>query len=256
MTDAFILGRGYVGKATAKALDIPYYFSRSDSNITLEEGSKKLFCFICLPTETDAQGQQTASRKVIHDYIAQMKEYGGRNIFVIRSTVLPGTCKALSQEFGVMVASNPEFLSEDTWEKDAIKPRIIVIGADSSPVKVALTNLWKPIKCKLRIMTDTVTAETFKYAFNTFMTTKIVFANQIYDICETNGADYSVIREALHAHPWGSKHHFVVNHKGGRGGGGHCFPKDIKAFAKYTNSRLLQIVELLNNEYLGKSGKQ
>jgi len=253
--DAFILGYGYVGKATAKALEIPYYFSRGDSNITLKEGAKKLFCFICLPTPTDEKGRQDEARKVIHDYISQMKEYGGRNIFVIRSTVIPGTCKALTEEFGVMVASNPEMLSEDTWEEDALKPRIKIIGADDIPSRNALVTLWKPIRSKIEVITDTVTAETLKYVFNAFFATKIVFANQVYDICEKNGANYKTIREALMKHPWGSKHHFKVIHKGGRGAGGHCFPKDLKVFAKYSSSDLLKKVEELNIKYLQGSHK-
>ena len=106
------------------------------------------------------------------------------------------------------------------------------------------------------IVTNTVTAETLKYAFNTFFITKIVFANQLYDNCEKSGADYKVIQEALMAHPWGSKHHLKVLHKGGRGGGGRCLPKDIKAFAKYTNSPLLQKVEELNRGYLEMSHKE
>lgn len=256
MQDAFIIGKGFVGKATMLALDIPNFFSRSESNITLEEGAKLKFCFICLPTPTDTNGEQTEARKVIHDYIAQITEYGGRPIFVIRSTVIPGTARALSEEFGVMVASNPEFLSEDTWDKDALKPRINVIGADSLPVKIALENAWSKIPTKVKISTDTVTAETFKYAFNSFMTTKVVWANSIYDICQNNGANYDTIREGLMKHPWGSKHHFKVFHKGGRGAGGNCFPKDIKAFANYGNSPFLKAVEQNNKEYLQKSGKQ
>jgi nucleotide sugar dehydrogenase len=256
MTDAIVLGNGIVGQATAKALDIPFYYDLKGSNITLQEASRKLFCFICLPTDTDEQGQQTASRKVIHDYIAQMKGYGGRNIFVIRSTVLPGTARALAEEFNVMVASNPEFLTENYWELDAVKPRLLVIGADVMAAQTALKNAWKDVKCKIRITTDTVTAETIKYAFNTFMATKVVFANQMYDICETNGADYETIREVLHQHPWGSKHHLMPIHKGGRGAGGKCLPKDLKAFTKYSNSKLLQAVMDINNEYLSKSGKQ
>lgn len=250
-----MLGFGVVGKATAKALDIPWHFSRSDSNITLEEGSKKQFCFICLPTSTDANGRQDEARKVIHDYIAQIREYGRRTIFVIRSTVIPGTCRALAEELGCLVASNPEFISEDTWEQDAVKPRVIVIGADSLQAKTALENVWKKVACKDRVVTDTVTAETFKYAFNTFMITKIVWANALYDICQKNGADYEMIRYGLHYHAWGSKHHLKVEHKGGRGAGGHCFPKDIKAFAQYGNSKFLKAVEEINKEYLTQSGK-
>lgn len=248
-------GMGYVGQATRKSLNIPYYFDLKESNITLEEAAKKLFIFFCLPTPTDEKGGQEAGVSLIRGYIQQIKEYGGRNIFVIRSTVIPGTCRALAKEFDVMVGSNPETMSEDTWERDATNPRVVIIGVDDVPTKNALEALWKPLGCKNMVLTDTITAEMMKYTFNTFFITKIVFANQIYDICEKVGADYKTIRETLMGHPWGSKHHFKVFHKGGRGGGGHCFPKDIKAFAKWSNSELLKKVEELNINYLQLSHK-
>jgi nucleotide sugar dehydrogenase len=252
--NCFVIGNGFVGQATRKSLDIPYYFDLKGSNITLEEGAKKLFCFICLPTPTDGRGQQKGI-DLIRDYIKQIKGLGGRNIFVIRSTVLPGTCRGLAKELGVMVVSNPEMLSEKTWEHDALFPRVSIIGADNEPEKIALTNLWKSRKAKFDVITDTVTAETLKYTFNLFNTLKVVFSNQIYDNCQITGADYKVIEDALHQHPWGSKHHFKVIHKGGRGAGGHCFPKDLSAFASFSNLELFKTVKKINQEYLDNSHK-
>lgn len=249
-------GMGMVGQATRKSLDIPYYFDLKESNITLNQASKKLFIFLCLPTPTDEKGRQDEPIKVMRDYVRQMKELGGRNIFVVRSTVIPGTCRALAKEFDVMVASNPELLSEDTWERDAVHPRMTIIGADDVPTKNAMVDLWSKVRTKRTVVTDTVTAEMMKYAFNTFFITKIIYANQLYDICQTAGANYKDIREALMSHPWGSKHHFKVVHKGGRGGGGHCFPKDIKAFAKWSNLPFFKEVEKLNIKYLTESKKE
>jgi nucleotide sugar dehydrogenase len=249
-------GKGMVGQATMKSLDIPYFFDTKESNITMEEASKKLFIFFCLPTPTDEKGKQSASVKVIRDYIGQIKEYKGRNIFVIRSTVIPGTCRALAKEFDVMVASNPELLSEETWERDATNPRLTIIGADDVPTKNALLTLWKPVLSRKVVAVDTVTAEMMKYAFNMFFLTKIIYANQIYDACQVSGANYKQIREALMYHPWGSKHHFKVIHKGGRGGGGHCFPKDLAAFAKWSGSKLFKVIEELNKGYLQETKKE
>lgn len=255
--DAVVIGGlGVVGKATMKSLDIPHYFDLKDSNITLKEASKKLFIFLCLPTPTDNKGGQEKGIKLMRDYISQIKEYGGRNIFVVRSTVIPGTCRAMAKDFDVMVASNPELLSEDTWERDATNPRLTIIGADDVPTRNALVALWKGVKSKRTVIVDTVTAEMMKYAFNMFFITKIIFTNQLYDICETAGANHKQIREALMSHPWGSKHHFKAIHKEGRGGGGHCFPKDIAAFAKWSNLELMKVLEKLNKSYLQKSKKK
>lgn len=255
MKNAFIIGYGIVGQATAKTFGIPYHFDLKESNITLKQGARKRFCFICTPTPTDTKGTQNEGRKIIHDYIAQLTDLGFKGLFIIRSTVLPGTCRAMAEEFKCRVASCPETLSDKTWEEDAIKPRIIIAGADTPEDKQLMKEMWEHVKCHNRVFTDTITSETLKYAFNTFFLTKVIWANQIYDTCLKNGAKYKVIREALHRHPWGSKHHLKPVHKGGRGGGGKCFPKDIKAFSTYSNSKLLKMVDELNDQYLSQSKK-
>jgi nucleotide sugar dehydrogenase len=237
-----------------KALNIKYQFSLDEQNITLEEAAKKQFIIFCTPTPTNTKDAQEGV-DIIDGYIQQLKEYGGRNIFIIRSTVLPGTCKNLAEKYDVMVVHNPEFLSEDTWEHDAMSPSQIVIGADDVPSRIAVTNLWKGFNKTRFIITDTVTSEMIKYSFNLFMLTKVIWANQIYDICQRNGADYNTIKEMLYAHWWGTHHHLKPIHKGGRGGGGHCFPKDVKAFAKYSNLKLFQVINELNDKYLQESQK-
>lgn len=253
--DAFIIGYGFVGKATGNALEIDRFFSLHNSNITLEEGSKKRFCLICLPTPTDDQGSQGKAVQVILDYIKQIQGYGGHPIYVIRSTVLPGTCKYLETETKEMIVSNPEFLSEATAQYDALHPRIKVIGANDINARREVIDLWQNIHSKITVETDLITSEMMKYVFNTFAAVKITFANQIYDACQRVGADYETIHDALHQHPWGSRHHFRVMDKGGRGAGGRCIPKDLKAFTKWSNSELLKKVEELNTKYLSESKK-
>lgn len=255
MKDAFIIGYGVVGQATAKTFSIPYHFDLKESNITLKQGARKKYCFICTPTPTDKKGSQNEGRKIIHDYIAQLTDLGFKGLFIIRSTVIPGTCKAMAEEFKCRVASCPETLSDDTWQEDSIKPRVIIAGADTPEDLKIMKDLWIPIHCKNRVFTDTVTSETLKYAFNSFFLTKIIWANQIYDICTKNGASYGKIAKALKQHPWGSRHHLTIVHKGGRGGGGKCFPKDIKALSAYSNLPFFKLVDELNDEYLSKSKK-
>jgi len=250
-----IIGNGVVGKATGKALEAKYFFDPIESNISLEEAAKKQFIIFCTPTPTDAKGGQQGI-DIIDGYIKQLKDYGGRNIFIIRSTVLPGTTKMLAEKYDVMVGFSPEFLSDKTAEYDALNPKAVVLGADDVPTRIAMSNLWKKYHVKNFIITDSVTAEMIKYTANMFFLTKVIFANQMYDICQINGADYNTLKEFLYAHPWGTHHHLKPIHKGGRGGGGKCFPKDVKSFAKYSNLKLFKVIEELNNEYLQASKKE
>jgi len=249
MNDAAIVGYGYVGRATAKGFGIDKYYDLKGHTVTLEDASKCRVVFLCLPTPTvDGECDISATR----DVIGKICSFGSHPLFVIRSTVIPGTARKLMAEFdGVSIVSNPEFLSENTWEQDAINPRMAVIGADDekslSIIRAIYEGRWKGVQI---FQTDTITAETLKYAFNSFFATKVVFANGLADVCKRIGANYRVIREALEFHPWGSKNHFKIWHKGGRGAGGACLPKDLQAFAQFSQDFLISQVERINKELL------
>ena len=70
-----------------------------------------------------------------------------------------------------------------------------------------------------------------KYSKNTFYAVKVIFANQMYDICQAMGEDWAAIREIItaeQAQPIGPSHMdpiFGLN----RGFGGKCLPKDSNA---------------------------
>jgi UDP-glucose 6-dehydrogenase len=67
-----------------------------------------------------------------------------------------------------------------------------------------------------------------KYITNNFLTVKVSFANEIYDICEANGIDYDVASNLAKLDTrLGNSHWMVPGPDGDRGYGGHCFPKDI-----------------------------
>src|SRR3990167_5816725 len=96
--DAVIYGWGVVGKATAKAFSIPHYFSRSESNITIKDAAYKRYHFFCLPTPT-VNGEQ--KRDDIIDLIRQLESIPhNQNVYIIRSTVLPGTNKYIQETVG------------------------------------------------------------------------------------------------------------------------------------------------------------
>ncbi len=105
-------------------------------------------------------------------------------------------------------------------------------------------------------MTDSTTAELLKLSINAFFTTKIVFANEIFDYAQKVKANYETIKVALENHPWGSKGHFTIHHKGGRGAGGKCLAKDMDALIEVTGSTLFAAVGGINAALLLKSGKK
>ncbi len=247
--DKCVIGYGMVGKATALAFNIDKHFSRHDSNITLEEASRCKYIFICLPTPT------INKECYVNDILAIIKQINDfprhvDNIFIIRSTVYPGFANRVMTELGIdNVVSNPEFLSEDTWEEDAKNPWMVVIGADDPRYRELVKGLYMGrYKYVTPIETDNKTAELIKYSLNTFFATKVIFANVIFNFAQTIGANYETVKKALEICPWGSKNHLQIVYKDKRGINGHCLPKDTEAFATLTGSPFFKMLLQINEE--------
>jgi len=87
---------------------------------------------------------------------------------------------------------------------------------------------WPNSEC---IYTDPTTAEMIKTTTNSFFSTKITFANIIYDICSSLGIDYNNMIEVMQeADPRvGDIHWQVPGHDGKRGFGGKCLPKELSS---------------------------
>lgn len=244
--EGIIIGNGVVGKATALSLGLDKYIDLTDSNITYSEAKYYPYIFLCLPTPT-VKGVNDIS--AIEKVLDRLMGYKG--VIVIRSTVLPGTAERLALEFKMTIVSNPEFLKFKSADYDATHPEIIVIGQNNKGEGMELLYAYRNLYPVARtILTDTKTAEMIKYAFNNFLTLKIVFANEIYDVCQNIGANYDQVKIAIQSHTSGTTTHLNVLEDGGRGGGGACLPKDTQAFATFTNSELIEVINKINNRLL------
>jgi len=248
MDTACVIGYGVVGKATATLFGIKKHFDIDEkkSNITLEEAADCRYVFICLPTPVKG------GNYIVSDILAiiqQINDYKQKAIFIIRSTVWPGfAIHAFKEIRPESIISNPEFLSEDTWEKDIKYPPFVVIGgADGrfrEEVKALYVNKNKQADI---VLTDNDTAEVMKWVMNGWYSTKIIFANQIYDWCQKEGYNYERIREMLEKHPLGMKGHNVIHYKGKRGVNGKCLPKDLEAFENFAHLPLITKVKEIND---------
>ena len=180
----------------------------------------------------------------------------GYAVVVTKSTVPVGTNKKIKEIIeraiprGVTfnIASIPEFLREGQAVSDTLRPDRIVIGTDSKDAEKLLIRLHNPIDGNY-ILTDIETAEMIKYAANSYLATKISYANAIAHLSELTGADGLRVLEAVGLDKRvGSE--FLSP---GAGYGGSCFPKDVKAMiaiAKKAGYRFsfLKDVEAINHE--------
>jgi UDPglucose 6-dehydrogenase len=150
-------------------------------------------------------------------------------IIVVVSTVLPGDCNALSLVTGHRIVYSPEFVRLGHVKEDMATPDFILIGADDEHV-------GREVERVTRSFTETATrhhivpvieAELAKIALNTFVTTKISYANMIGEMAEQLGADAERVCYVI-----GSDHR--IGNAYLRPGGayrGPCFPRDNRALA-------------------------
>ncbi len=179
--------------------------------------------FICVPTPN--VGNRIDLKYVLAAAV-EIKKYNPFSDLVIKSTVLPGTARKVSELTGMNVVSNPEFTREGSAVHDTEKPDRIIIGGKSVD---AVKKLWDFTGSPV-IVTTNENAELIKYASNSFLAVKISFINQIADLCERiPDTDVNVVADGM-----GMDRRIGRDFlKAGLGYGGSCFPKDTLAISSF-----------------------
>lgn len=242
-----VIGPGYVGKATAFALQIDNFMGKGENFYEL---CHYKYFFLCIPTPTNGKGKQDIS--AIEEWlfrISKLKNHKDDKIVILRSTVLPGTTDKLSQKYDLHIIHIPEFLSESTALEDELNPEFMVIGCKDIVIREKAKKLFLPLEKEIKfILCDPTTAEMIKYSMNSYFALKVIIANQLWDVAKEVGADYSKVKKALETHKWGSKNGWDVWHKGFRGFSGKCLPKDLYAFTSKFKLPLLDKVREINKK--------
>ena len=200
------------------------------------------FVFLCLPTPQDDDGRANIS--AISEVIEEVRDLlPAESVIVNKSTTPVGTnaaIQSLMQRDDIAVVSNPEFLREGVAVTDFLQPDRIVIGATDPEAAQKVIGLYNAIDAPI-ITVDPASAETIKYATNSFLATKVSFVNALAAVCEAVGADIESVTRGLGADQRiGSR--FL---QPGPGWGGSCFPKDTLALVKTAQDKKspLKIIE-------------
>ena len=148
------------------------------------------FAYLCVPTPQAADG--SADLSYIQEAARQIAPVlPAESVVVNKSTVPVGSTRVVERALGrddVSVVSNPEFLREGSAVHDFMNPDRIVIGAENQSAAIKVASLYLGVTAPL-VVTDPASAETIKYAANSFLATKISFVNAVAAICEAVGAD-------------------------------------------------------------------
>lgn len=232
-----IIGQGFVGNAVNIGMGSGFPIKAYDvipekSNVS---GISELYnssdvIFVCLPTPMKKSGECDIS--IVDGVMSQLNELGENKIVILKSTVPPGTCDLLQEKYqNIDLMFNPEFLTEANAVNDFINQDRIVLGGRNQESLLQVKDMFSQSFTSAPIMiTDCKSAEMIKYVTNCFLSVKVSFSNQMYDLCNSFGMDYASITDiAKMDKRLGDSHWKVPGPDGDRGYGGHCFPKDMSA---------------------------
>ncbi len=216
--------------ANARAKDLPYAFE---------------IIFICVREE------------YVEDVIQTLKDSALTwNFIVIRSTVNPGTTEALSNNYGLHICHNPEFLTEAQSQWDFLNPGRIVFGECCKKHGDILQQLYMPFLVPIIRTTNRKTSEMIKLSTNACFSSMISFWNEVKQICDKLGINSTevgaVVCKDARISNYGARFH-------GRPFGGFCLPKDLNhmlevAAAVHYDAPLMTAIKTVN-ERAGKPCK-
>jgi UDPglucose 6-dehydrogenase len=215
------------------------------------EGSDVVFIAVPTPPQPDGSVDLSFIEGVSREIASAMTAY---KIVVDKSTVPVQTGEKVAEtikryrktkvEFDVV--SNPEFLREGFAVEDFMKPDRVVIGVSSPRPVAAMKEVYAPYQAPV-IVTDINSAELIKHASNSFLALKISYINAISVICEKSGANVQEVANGMGMDARIGREFLDAS----LGFGGSCFPKDLSAFIRISESMgcrfgLLEEVQRIN----------
>ena len=240
-----IVGKGFVGGAMYENFKDVFnvlVWDTDESKRNVESFEKFVqnsdIVFVCVPTPMKDSGECDTS--IVESVVKEISTIDRRKYVVIKSTVTPGTTERLSKDLSMTIGFNPEFLTEANAYNDFRFQPLIVLGADDQGINAVLSQIYSEFNTKVEnaayvVSRTTKEAELFKYLANSFLATKVIFANEFKLLCDKADVDYNRIAEiAVLDKRLGKTHWKVPGPDGKLGFGGSCFPKDTSALLHYS----------------------
>jgi UDPglucose 6-dehydrogenase len=170
--------------------------------------------------------------QAVRDVCDAARKAEKRVTVVVVSTALPGSfnkyLRSLDNQY-VTLVYNPFFIAMGTTINDVRTPEFVLIGVDRPEDADPLREIYAEIHDKPLQVMSIESAELTKVAYNTFISSKIVFANLIMEISQKTGADCDSVIDALSL----ATDRIVspAYLRGGMGDSGACHPRDLIAMS-------------------------
>lgn len=235
----------------------------ASSRFLIHDSLKSAICvetiIICVGTPAGQQGfELEALRQALVECRAP-KGAGGRRHYILRSTLSPGTIQReifpiLQEGEEFELSYYPEFLREKALREDLLDPPIQAAAHTSSSAQERFSMLFPG---EFQVLRDFASVEALKIACNAFHALKVVFANEVADLCEKTGASAESVMQAFCAD---KKLNLSSRYlRPGAPFGGPCLDKDLRALEFTLDSHgieagLLRSIRASNEERITKRG--
>lgn len=260
MNSIAVVGMGFVGKAVFAGMQhrfTVYGYDKKNPNSVQVSNNTTISCndgveyisnnvdgpiFVCVPTPMNPDG--SCNIAAVESVVLEIdNKTTKRPIVVIKSTVPPGTTALLNEKCAkAVVCFNPEFLRELHAEEDFKNQDRIVIGGPTGCATI-LKQLYYAAYPHVPIYkTSSTLAELVKYVTNCFLAVKVSYANEIKQICDKLGVQYTRLAEIVTADKrlgtthWDVPGHIPSGDGSGKllpGFGGKCLCKDINGLIHF-----------------------
>lgn len=208
--------------------------------------------YVCVPTPSNADGSCNTS--IVESIIDDLIDNTFMGIIAIKSTVKPTTTQSLIDRYkNDRICFVPEFLRERCAITDFTEHHdLLVVGTEKKEVFDAVVKChgYYPKNVK---QLKPVEAEMIKYYSNCFNAMRVVFANQIYEVCKNIGADYTKVKNTFVLRGTTTDMYLDVN-ENFRSYDGQCLPKDMRALDSLVKElgldlKLFETLESENNKF-------
>lgn len=253
------VGYGYIGKAVeelfkpfCKKVVIYDKFvpALNDLNAVVSEAD---VIFVAVPTPMDKKTGECHTG-IIESVLQDIQNAAvdlGRDvksfIVVMKSTVPPGFTRKMQERLSLRLLFSPEFLTEANSVQDFKNASRVILGGEMNDARIVyrfFAGVWPERLYDVYEKENDLTglgpviiaqstpeiAELVKLFTNGILMTKVLFCNEMYQLCEKIGVKYDEVRLlALFDNRIGQSHTQVPGPDGYLGAGGHCFYKDMQS---------------------------
>ena len=218
--------------------------------------------FIAVRTPRGREGQLSLNNvaEAARQIGEALKDKNAFHIIAVRSTVPPGTGAKVTEwiaeasgkqpDVDFAVVSNPEFMRRGSSVQDFMNPPMTLLGSSNAAALETLRELFRDFPGEI-IVTEPEVAEIVKLVSNTFHALKVVFGNEVGNICKSLNIDsHKVMDIFCRDRQLNISPQFLMP---GFAYGGSCLPKDSRALraiahAGYVTTPVIDAISVSNEQ--------